>query len=141
MDSLKHLLIGLIIAIAINCETSEGARILGIFPLQGISHFLMCDRLMKILAERGHQVDVISHFPLKVPFPNYNDFSLEGSLYPITNNVNYSDIRMFSTTSLKYLLFYSGDKICELFKHPILENVIKNPSNDPPYDLVIIEVL
>ncbi|XP_051166485.1 UDP-glucosyltransferase 2-like isoform X2 [Leptopilina boulardi] len=140
MSSLNFLTIGLIIITIINCKINDGARILGIFPLQGSSHFVMCERLMKLLAKNGHQVDVISHFPLKEPFPNYKDFSLNGTLHPIVNNVNYSDIHLFSTKSLKNLLLYAGDKVCELLKHPILENFIKNPPNHPPYDLVIIEI-
>lgn len=129
------------ITILINCKTNEGARILGIFPLQGQSHFVICNRLMKLLAKSGHQVDVISHFPEKMPIPNYKDFSLDGTLFPIVNNVNYSDIKMFSTISLKNLFLYSGDKVCDLLKHGIFENILNNPPNDPPYDLVIIEVI
>lgn len=33
---------------------------------------------MKRLAEVGHQVTVISHFPEKNPHPNYKDLSITG---------------------------------------------------------------
>lgn len=43
----------------------DGYRILGIFPLNGRSHMMMFEQLMKGLAKRGHQVDVVSTFPQK----------------------------------------------------------------------------
>ena len=140
MVSARTLAIIAAIAIAINSEISEGARILGIFPLHGKSHFIICEQLMKILAQKGHQVDVISHFPLKKPFPNYTDFSLYGSLPNIINNVSYSDFQTFSSSYLENLINLTGNKICELFKYPAINNIIKNPPKDPPYDLVIVEV-
>lgn len=43
----------------------DAANILGVFPLPGKSHFVMFERLMKRLAEKGHNVDVATHFPSK----------------------------------------------------------------------------
>ena len=129
------------IVIIVNSENSDGARILGIFPLHGKSHFIMCEQLMKILAEKGHQVDVISHFPLNKPFPNYNDLNIKGSLPPIINNISYTQLEDLTSTNLANFMDMCGDKICELFKHPVINNIIKKPPNDPPYDLVIVEVI
>lgn len=47
----------------------KGARILAVFPLAGPSHFAMFGKLMKGLAEKGHEVDVVSYFPQKTPLP------------------------------------------------------------------------
>lgn len=44
-------------------------KILGVFPLTGPSHFAMFGQLMKGLAEKGHEVDVVSYFPQKTPIP------------------------------------------------------------------------
>lgn len=49
----------------------ENAKILGLFPLQSKSHFVMFEPYLKALAKRGHEVDVVSHFPLKKPVPGY----------------------------------------------------------------------
>lgn len=46
-------------------DFTEGYRILGVFPLPQKSHFIMYEKLMKGLAEKGHTVDVVSHFPQK----------------------------------------------------------------------------
>ena len=139
MASMYFLTIIVIITIAKNSET-DGARILGIFPLNGKSHFVMCEQLMKTLAKKGHQVDVISHFPLKKPFPNYKDFSLDGTLPNVLNNITYENLQAFGGFSLKQFIDTAGNKICELMEHPAINNIIKNPLNDPPYDVVIIEV-
>lgn len=133
--------LAIIIAVIINGEKSDGARILGIFPLHGKSHFIMCEQLMKTLAQKGHQVDVISHFPLKKPFPNYTDFSLEGTLPQIINNVSFAEMQSLASGNLAHLMDICGDKICELLQHPAINKIIKNPPKDPPYDLVIVEVI
>lgn len=57
----------------INCY-----NILGIFIHPGKSHFDMFYPLMRSLAERGHNVTVISHFPDKNPVQGYKDVVLEG---------------------------------------------------------------
>ncbi|KAJ8730593.1 hypothetical protein PYW08_002006 [Mythimna loreyi] len=54
------------------------ARILGLFPHPGRSHQMVFDPLMRALAERGHDVTVVSFFPIKDPPPNYTTVSLEG---------------------------------------------------------------
>lgn len=139
MASLYSFTVIAIIAIVTNSGTN-GARILGIFPLNGKSHFVMCEQLMKNLAKKGHRVDVISHFPLKRPFPNYNDFSVEGTLPNAQNNVTYEKFQSFTGFSLKEFMDLTGNEICKLMKHPVINNIIKNPPNHPPYDLVIVEV-
>ena len=140
MTKLNFMTIFTIFGILIKSETSESARILGIFPVNGRSHATVGQELMKVLAKKGHQVDVINHYPLKEPVFNYKDLSLRGSLEDSTNNVNYSTIQSFSATSFKILMEITADPVCGLFKHPVINNIIKNPPNDPPYDLVIVEV-
>jgi glucuronosyltransferase len=53
-------------------------RILGLFPHPGISHFHFFQPVMKALAEAGHEVTVVSHFPEKDPPQNYKDIPLSG---------------------------------------------------------------
>jgi glucuronosyltransferase len=50
---------------------AHGAKILGIFPLPGKSHFAVGSVLFKELANRGHQVTVLSPFPETSPIANY----------------------------------------------------------------------
>ena len=140
MTSLFSLVILTILGITINSDTSDGHRILGIFPLHGTSHAILGKQLMKILAKHGHKVDVISHFPLKEPITNYTDLSLQGSLEIITNNVSFSKVETLSDFSIKEIMDLTAYPVCELLKHSVLQSIIQNPPTNPPYDLVIVEV-
>lgn len=62
-----------LILAAVLIESAYGLRILGIFPHLGASHFRFFSPIMKRLAEIGHQVTVVSHFPESNPHPNYKD--------------------------------------------------------------------
>lgn len=53
------------------CCATNGSRILGLFPFPGISHYQFFHPVMKALAEAGHEVTVVSHFPEKEPIDNY----------------------------------------------------------------------
>lgn len=59
---------------------SECARILGIFTMPGISHNILTSKLMRALVAAGHDVTMISPFPMKDVPKNgtLNDIVLEG---------------------------------------------------------------
>jgi len=97
---------------------------------------------MKDLARRGHQVDVVTHYPQKNPIPNLKDISLKGSVEVIVNNMTAMDIKNFGfdTLSMAKLAKIDETQICELLNHPKLRDLIENPPRDPPYNLVITEV-
>lgn len=44
---------------------SQGARILGLFPHHGESHFVFFEPILRALDDAGHEVHIISHFELK----------------------------------------------------------------------------
>lgn len=62
--------------VVILLDTASSLRILGIFPHLGASHFRFFHPIVTRLAEIGHQVTVVSHFPEKNPHPNYHDLTL-----------------------------------------------------------------
>lgn len=62
-----------LLSISVFC--GESANILGLFPLPGKSHFVMFEALLKKLADKGHNVDVATHFPMENPPPRYFSFS------------------------------------------------------------------
>lgn len=63
--------------VALWAPSSEGARILGVWPMEAPSHFFLGNRLFKELAARGHEVTMISAFPQKTPVKNYRDIALK----------------------------------------------------------------
>lgn len=58
----------------------ETARILGVFPVPQYSHYILGGRLMKALAEKGHDVTIITPFREKDPPKNYKEVFLEGAV-------------------------------------------------------------
>lgn len=113
-------------------------KILGIFPYPGKSHFVMIGALMKELAHRGHQVDVVSHFPLTNPIENYTDLSIRGSRSILVNKVTYETTVEFNSLALHSVVELLGTGVCDLLYHDVFQNLIKNPQS---YDVLIIEVI
>lgn len=60
-------LIATTLFVALLVGSIETANILGFLPLPSKSHHVMFERIFKELARRGHDVDFVSHFPLKNP--------------------------------------------------------------------------
>lgn len=121
----------------------NGYRILGIFPFNAKSHFMMYGELMKGLAKMGHQVDVISPYPLKKPYPNYSDVIV----YPqvtqgLVNNLTYREMKLYTSgTPVAFVGSVAGNQICQGMADPKVFNFLQNPPNDPPYDAIIVEVI
>lgn len=51
-------------------ESVQCLKILGVFPLPSKSHYILTKNLMRALAEKGHEVTVISPFGEKDPPKN-----------------------------------------------------------------------
>lgn len=65
-------------------DTTNGDRILGLFIHTGGSHFYSFYPIMKALAEKGHNITVLSYFKVKNPHPLYNELVIEGE--PVINS-------------------------------------------------------
>lgn len=52
-----------VLAVVMSLHLSHSFRILGLFPHAGESHYQIFQPIMKALAEAGHEVTVLSHFP------------------------------------------------------------------------------
>lgn len=61
-------------------HSSNGVKILGLFTMTSHSHFSVGYRLMSELAERGHDVTLVSPYPQKVKKPNLTDISVEDTI-------------------------------------------------------------
>ncbi|XP_046740909.1 UDP-glucosyltransferase 2-like [Diprion similis] len=123
----------------------RGYRILSILPYNAKSHAIMFEALCKGLANRGHQVDVVGHFPLKKPVKNYTDIiNLDDPSIPkLQNNLTYAYVKATALDRpvVPFLTSTFGAELCKFMDHPELKKLIKNPPKDPPYDLLIGEVL
>lgn len=54
-------------------ELANGLKVLGVLPFVSKSHFAIGHAIVKSLHDVGHEVTVISPFPLKKPIANYTD--------------------------------------------------------------------
>ncbi|XP_043268667.1 UDP-glycosyltransferase UGT5-like [Venturia canescens] len=131
----------LFILTILNCQSCNGYRILGIFPLTAKSHFIMFEAMMKGLARKGHQVDVISTFPLHKPFPNYTDIiELSSTLPKFVNKMSYDMMKSYVAQDLiHFLAVTAGTEVCKNLGHPEMLKLYRNPPRDPPYDIMITE--
>ncbi|XP_055629659.1 UDP-glucosyltransferase 2-like [Toxorhynchites rutilus septentrionalis] len=73
MVSTSARLLCFFIAAAIHFDGAQSAKILCFFPTASRSHVLGTQALMKNLASRGHEVTMVSAFPLSKPVKNYHD--------------------------------------------------------------------
>ena len=117
----------------------DSYRILGVFTLAFRSHNIFFEALMKGLAKRGHQVDVISYYEMPNPPENYKTILNLATL-------NYSHLRC-QIPSVQYSINLFKDVVnllkinnCDLLSQEEMQRIIKNPPTDPAYDLIITEV-
>ncbi|KAL0878883.1 hypothetical protein ABMA27_003893 [Loxostege sticticalis] len=119
---------------------SNAIKILGIFPYDRKSHFIVFKVLLQELARRGHDVTVISHFPQDDPPKNYHDISL---FIPQEN----SKRRQRSSTSLErsywnvlqggIFLTTSGKENCKvLVGNREVQNLVNGTEK---YDVALVE--
>lgn len=116
-------------------------RILAVFPFNGKSHNIILESITKTLAKRGHQVDVITHFPQKKPVKNLNDIiDLNGSMENLVNNYTIEFVSTITGDIVNLIAPSYGNRLCHFMGFENFQKLIKNPPQDPPYDLLIVEV-
>ncbi|XP_036145525.1 uncharacterized protein LOC105840599 [Monomorium pharaonis] len=117
----------------------DGYRLLALFPFQGKSHFVMFEQLIKGLARKGHQIDVVSQFPLKKPYPNYTDIVTLPTPLILVNNMTYDLMLEYTRVNPAHIVAtIGGNDICNFLRYPAIKE-LSRPKN-PPYDAVLMEV-
>lgn len=80
------------LAVVVTLCVVDCARILGVFYSPGFSHFIAGSTLMNILAERGHNVTVVSPFSRNAELENYEEIYLDGLF-----NKSWSEFFLYSS--------------------------------------------
>lgn len=115
-------------------------NILVLLPYSGISHFIVFEPLFKELARRGHNMTVVSHFPLKQPMDNYHDISLYGlsEIFKEKFDVPIGEkVSPFGHYETQLRINQAGIELCnQLLGAPQVKNLLKY--NDT-FDLIIQE--
>ncbi|XP_018328632.1 UDP-glucuronosyltransferase 2B30-like [Agrilus planipennis] len=118
---------------------TTGFKFLGLFPLPIRSNFLMYETIFKGLADRGHEIDVLSHYPQKTPVKNINDIDISGSIPSLDNNVSIESVSKMTRIESAWSVFRThGVDVCEkVLQHRALQILRKSKKK---YDGILIEV-
>lgn len=93
---LQSVIFLLIVILTVN---TDSYNILAVFPHSGRSQFETFAVLLRELSKKGHNLTVISHFPLKHAVPNYKDIGLKST---ISHDINLTTLHVGRT--MKYFL-------------------------------------
>lgn len=69
-------LLSVTVYLLVNVAENESIKILGVFHTSAESHYIAGGALMKGLAEKGHNVTVISAFPQDKQLKNFHDVTV-----------------------------------------------------------------
>ncbi|XP_052750704.1 uncharacterized protein LOC113512976 [Galleria mellonella] len=134
---MKLNLVTFAIFILVQTLTTSAYNILAIFPYQGKSHFIVFKVFLEELANRGHNVTVISYFPEKQPRSNYHDISLDQNVKPIEDSTPVVDRSYLYLFGISYYLTSRGVENCEtLLANEQVQRLIKDK---PKFDVVVME--
>ncbi|KAJ8924523.1 hypothetical protein NQ315_007321 [Exocentrus adspersus] len=112
-------------------------KILGIYSHPGKSHQVLGEVILKKLAERGHNITMVSAYPLKTPVENYKDVFLDGFLEDINADgsiyleMEKHDLQNFMGTYELIRRFTN-----KTFAHPAMQSLIKSGDK---FDLIVMD--
>lgn len=143
------LLIGLCLAVSMLIGGASAGNILAVFPHFGFSHFKVVQPLLSELAQRGHDVTVISYVrnPLAAQLVNYEELLTAAADEDQTSStINVVPLSEHTPTRslialLKsyYSLFTEGQTTCgTLYASGHVRTVLKR-HQEKPYDLLLTE--
>ncbi|XP_023297572.1 UDP-glycosyltransferase UGT5-like [Lucilia cuprina] len=139
MASLTWICIFTIILLTTPSIDCRRKKILGLFPHPGVSHFHFFHPILRGLAERGHEVTVVSHFPDKSPPIGYQDVPLTGR-DTLTNSVDlkFFENRNFYNHFVEFFMLYEwGIEACNhTLRSDALRQVMRQGQR---YDVILME--
>lgn len=116
------------------CEISFASRILFLFPIQSKSHLIIVQSLSTTLAEKGHEVTVVSPFPLSKPMKNYRDIKI-----PLSEESNFiNGMVMNSNQSMLWSMTLAVRIVTDLGESMLEMPEFKKMIREESFDLVII---
>jgi len=129
------------LAALIHLDPGESARILAVFPFPSPSHMHVLSGLTKALAARGHELVVVSPFPLKQSVPNYIDIDVMDTIGDTMKRKGPESLFKMGQMRIHEISFMSwgmGLGISEgLLNSPQMKRILDDKRG---FDLVIVEV-
>ncbi|KAK3925715.1 UDP-glucosyltransferase 2 [Frankliniella fusca] len=103
----------LVAAAVVEPPGTEAYRVLGMFPFNGRSHNIMFKALMEALADRGHEVYMLSPFPQKKPRANYTDLDVSKQFPSLVNGLTYEQMSSLGRMKIVQIIGeFSGASLC-----------------------------
>jgi len=131
---------GLLLVAVGAMSVADGANILGVFPINGRSHWAVYESVLKALVARGHNVTVITAFPEKTPLSNYTVIDVSKTFPSAVNQIGI-DIVLNYLSSVFISQWYISDlqmKLCrESQKLPEVQALLKSGIK---FDAVFTEI-
>ncbi|XP_017775529.1 PREDICTED: UDP-glucuronosyltransferase 2B10-like isoform X2 [Nicrophorus vespilloides] len=121
----------------------DAARILGVFPIPSHSHQIVFFPIMKELANRGHEVVVITTDPVKEEIKNFKQIDVSYA-YEIWNNIhNFTKIINETNKNpfkmMNKCMYMLNDIAIYILEHPEVHKLI-NDKNEH-FDLLMLEFM
>ncbi|XP_062541390.1 uncharacterized protein LOC134209418 [Armigeres subalbatus] len=131
-------------AVLINCLLlslcpSNGAKILGVLPSAGWSHYAIGEGIMKALSRAGHEVTVIGSHSWKDAPDNYRSVQIEELIFDKGGSTpDLFQYRNDPYLNVLYLLYtFIGPSLSEvILTHPKVKTLM---GSDEQFDVVIVE--
>lgn len=141
MYSYRLFLLSVLTFVTLTPRPSSESNILGLFPHFGYSHFKVFYPILRGLAERGHNVTVVTCNKNPQPHPNYEEMLLVGErTVEIFSMGSFPASRSLLTMMNEYFgLHRDGQHSCEQFYQSGFVDKILERHTSQPYDLVIME--
>ncbi|CAG9767022.1 unnamed protein product [Ceutorhynchus assimilis] len=115
------------------------ANILVVSEIGSVSHMSIMKNLAKNLAEKGHNIDMVSQFPLEKPLERYTDINIANISIIVTNQFTLNEMKLLTTkTTIMAMIEKVSLSACKsAFENPKLQQ-LKNTKKK--YDLLIAEL-
>ncbi|XP_049825391.1 UDP-glycosyltransferase UGT5-like isoform X1 [Aethina tumida] len=109
------MLVHIIIMLFLHCSQVRSYNILAVFIHPGKSHLQMFLPLMKKLAEKGHNVTVLSHDNSEIKLENYNAVNLNGKVNLLLHSLQVGEIQndRWEKYRSPIRFAYSGNNSCQ----------------------------
>ncbi len=116
----------------------RGANILGLFPLNFTSHYIIFDSILRELATRGHIVTVANPFPISQKLKNFNDVDVSECAPVPGDAFSMDEAYKYSNTWIDIPWILALSKLSEqiLLCSPVQKLLHSNQT----FDLIITEI-
>lgn len=121
----------------ISSEVAMTSRILFLFPTPSKSHLIVVQGLSTTLARKGHEVTVVSPFPLSKPLKNHRDVVI--SMNEEATNIAMELVKNKNESffmKMPKMMRIAGDLGEQVLEHPEFRKIM----NEEKFDLVVIGI-